>query len=695
MVISQTIIRFNSSKITWLDKKVSDVYPAGDEGLIVAVDSKTGKAGAVNFQGETIIPFESSTLDPWDGAIIRSGMYTEGNLYWVIKNNKITIVNEKNQVVIPEKYGYLKKVREDQFIAGTGELSGSAVNGAYTYKKYGVITEKDEVLIPIEYDSITQEDDKKYIGTIEEDTRTIKRTFYASGNLEKEEIEDKQAETQPDTEEAVKQEEGTQDGSEAEETPEGSIEPEQQEENSQESDAQSGENLSTHEDGNSEIQDYDGPELDYEYVNYYEEGDGVRLHLAKMTCTLEDEEGNVLLTFEGDRVKDTMPVFTNTGQLVVDEGEKTYRVYNAKTGVLLCDLKREADCMITPELLTYDQGTEYIVKNFNNTELFRIAKPEGDRFLNSQKEKARFVFQASYFVYQGDDGRTLVTNKGVVIADQLDSISYNDENRSKENETDQIFICEREGQYGAFTAAGDKILDFAYENIEFLTGHVDALRVMEKRGRSGIVNYQGQIIIPLEYDSVGYGNTIMDADDFSLTQYFLMDVEDAGNHYYGQKGQVIYYLDEEGKKEGEVKYLKEQERSRDLNDFLALGEISENPKLFSVTGNVPIMDNAYSAGGIRYGRSSVEFRRGPNKVIFLLIDEYSERLGFSEYYPGDFTLMGYQHILWYFWMVSSRLFLLTVLLWAAFKIPYDALSDEIYFFRKDIKKKLKKRKGKR
>lgn len=695
MVISQTIIRYNGSKVIWLDKKVSDAYPAGDEALIVAVDAKTGKAGVVNFQGETVIPFESSTLDPWDGSIIRGGMYSEGNLYWVIKNKKITVVNEKNKVVIPEKYGYLKKTQEDQFIAGTGELSGSAVNGAYTYKKYGVITEKDEVLIPIEYDNIVQQDDKKYIGTIEEDTRTIKRTFYASGNLEKEEIEDKQTETQPDVQEDIGQDAEIPNVSEAAETPEGGTEPEQQEGTGQEGETQPEESASEKEEGNSEIQDYDGPELEYEYVNYYEEGNGVRLHLAKMTCTLEDEEGNVLFTFEGDRVKDTMPVFSNTGQLVIDEGEKTYRVYNAKTGALLCDLKREADCIITPELLAYDQGTEYIVKNFNNTELFRIAKPDGDHFLNSQKEKARFVFQTSYFIYQGDDGRTLVTNKGVVIADQLDSISYNDENRSKVNETDQVFICERKGKYGAFTAAGDKILDFSYENIEFLAGHVDALRVMEKKGRNGVVNYQGQVIIPLEYDSVGYGNTIMDADNSSLTQYFLLDAEDAKNRYYGQKGRAIYYLDEEGKKEGEAKYLKEQEKSRDLNDFLAWGEISENPKLFSTTGNVPIMDNAYSAGGIRYGRSSIEFRREQSKVTFLLIDEYSERLGFSEYYPGDFTLMGYQHILWYFWMVSSRLFLLALILWAAVAIPYDVLADEIYFFRKNMKKKIRKRKGKR
>lgn len=717
MITSQGLIAFNESKVHWMDERVSEVSASPDSSLIVAVDSGTGKAGAVDYKGNVVIPFESSVFNPWDGSIIEGGMIQNGSLFWIMKDNKVKIVNDKNEPVISGEYGYLQKTVEDQFIAGQGKLANSASGGgSYTYKKYGVITEQGDVLIPIEYDELRIIEDEKYQGIIREENQTIIRTFYSSGKLEKEVIEVKEAD-QP----AAQETGGTPEGSDSEggesdqealggQGSQGQDEPSQGQADSGMGDVQSqggtddgsgdsgentdsGENAGEPGEGSGDIQDYDGPMEEYEYINRYVDGGNMKLHLEGKVCKLEDEYGNVLVTFEGDRVQETMPVFSNNNQLVIDEGENIYRVYNAKTGVLLCETKSSADCVIAQSLLAFDQGTEYLVKNFNNTEVFRVGKGEHDKFMNSENEKARFIFQLDYFIYQGDKGRTLVTNKGVVIAEDLESIAFNNENRDKESETDQIFICEKKGKYGAYTAGGDKILDFLYKNIEFFKGHEDGLKITETDGKVGVVNYKGQVIIPIEYDNVGYGNSIVDADSTSATRYTILDNVGGENRYFAQKGRDIYYLDEEGKRQEEVRYIKETEQGKNLSDFLSIRETAENSAEYRITGNVLIMDNTYSVSPV-FNRSKVITKLDQNKITFLLIDGSSERLGIYEYYYGDFTLMGYQHWFWHLWMISSRIALLLLLAFVVMVIPAADISDSFYFFRKRVMKKIRRKRYK-
>ena len=443
----------------------------------------------------------------------------------------------------------------------------------------------------------------------------------------------------------------------------------------------------------SGIEDYDGPGIDSDILHYYVTGDSTRLHLGGNVCTLEDEYENVLVTFEGNRVKENMPQFSNRNQLVIDEGEDFYRVYNASSGVMLCDVKKEADCIVTDRFIVYEQAAEYIVKNYKNTEIFRTEKGTDDHFLNSKEEQARFIFQNAYFVYQSDGGRTLITNSGVVVAEGLDSILFNDENNDKEKAEEQIFICEKNEKYGAFNAAGDKILDFIYENAEFFNGHVNALRIKQESGKEGIVDYTGKVIIPLEYDSVGYGNYIEEAGNASIVEYQL--INSRLDSYYGKQGSRIYYLDEEGNKTEEVQYVKTTENGRDLNDYLTLNKTPETPKEYSTTGNILVMDNAYS-GSAGFGRSRIYENVEQNKIRFLLIDENSSKIGVFEYYFGDFTFMGYQHWIWYIWMLGSRIFLLLLLAWIVLKLPYEEIADRFYFFRKDFtrKKMTKKKNGK-
>lgn len=699
MLLSQALLQWNRHKIRWMDGNYTDVSLSRSAELIVAVDSETGYAGAINKKGDVIIPFESKVFDPWDGSLIQEGIRQDGNLFWVIKDNKVGIVDQENQTVIPQEYGYLKKTQEDQFIAGTGEISKAlSGNGSYIHQKYGVITGNGKNLIPLEYDSIKMLDDGTYEGVIEEDTRTVTRTFYSSGNLEKEEIIEKEKEPETPQADESGQETSEQQPEEEETSEEGQdVKPQESESvasaEQSEPATQMEENTQSHEEGSSGrdearddsgIEDYEGPASDYDAINYYTAGGSVKIHLNGTKCTLENEYGNVLTTFEGDRVQETMPVFERGNKVVIDEGEGYYRIYSANTGALLCDVKKAADCVLTDNLVAYEQAAEYIVKNFKNTEIFRTEKGANDQFMNSPNEKARFIFQPSYFVYQADTGRTLITNSGVVIAKDLESISYNDENNNKEKPEDKIFICERDGKFGAFNENGDKILDFIYQNIEFFNGHKEGLRITQEKGHVGIVDYKGQVLIPLEYDSVGYGSHIEEADSTSIIEYELLN--SASDRYYGKSGSGIYYLDDEGNEVEEVRYVRTEERSRNLNDFLSAKQNTETPKEFRTTGNLLIMDNAYN-GGLFFGRSEIYTKVEKEKIQFLLVDTNASKIGTLEYRFGNFTMMGYQHFFWHIWLIGSRAFFLLTLAAILVSLPYEDISDNFYFWRKRRKKR--------
>lgn len=685
MIVSQGILLWNKSNIHWIDGRYTEVSLSASSNLIIVVDSKTGLAGAINMKGETVIPLENNVFDPWDGSLI-DGLHQDGNLFWVNKENKVGIVNEKNEQVIPCEYGYLKKTQENQFMAGTGEISSAVTGGGvYAYKKYGVITESGDVLIPLQYDFLEILDDGRYKGIIEENTRKVTRTFYSNGELEKEEIEEDEPDPEPESEITAEEENDDIPKDETEAESDDAAGKDTQGESQGTSGEESGEGDAERED--SEIEDYHGPAADYEVVNHYIEGQNTKLHLEGTKCMLEDEYGNVLVEFEGERNLDTMPEFEKQGKLIIDTGAKFYRVYNASSGLLLCDVKKEANCIITDHLLVYEQAAEYIVKNFNDTELFRTERGAEDQFMNSPDERARFVFRNSYFVYQGDQGRTLIMNSGVVITEGLDSISFNDDNNNKEKAEDKIFICERDAKYAAFNAAGDKILDFLYENIEFFNGHKNGLRVTQDQSHVGIVDYTGKVIIPLEYDSVGYGSYIEEADNTSIVEYELLN--SARDSYYGKTGNNIYYLDNDGNKAEEVRYVKTIEKGRDLNDYLFFGRPTEMPKEYRTTGNLLVMDNAYS-DSLGFGRSDAYKKVENNKVQFLLVDESNERIGVHEYYFGDFTLMGYQHLIWYIWMISSRMAMILLIGLLLFVLPFEELSDRFYFWRKERKSRRKK-----
>lgn len=683
MIVSQILIRVNQGKITWIDGNYTNVSLSSSGDLICVVNTETKLAGAINRTGKIVIPVKNSTFDPWTGEVIK-GLRQEGNLFWNIEDDKVGIVNEKNEEVIPRNYGYLEKGHENQFIAGIGNKSNVVTGGGvYIQKKYGVIDENEKQIIPFEYDSMKMLEDNCYQGVIETNTEKITRIFYSDGETKKEDVEKKEQETTKTTV-SEKPEETSNDtasndttndsGNATDTTANAGSE-------SQENEGENNQNATARED--SGIEEYDGPATETGVYNYYTEGDGSQIHLEGTKCTLENENGDVLFEFEGSRVENTMPIYAGSSKIVVDNQEKFYRVYNALTGALLCDVKRESECILANELLVYEKDGYYTVKNFNNIELFQVNKGEKDKFLTSADDKARFVFRNSYFVYQADSGRTLITNTGVVIAEGLDSVSFNDENSTKEDDESKIYICEKNGKYGAFNAIGDRILNYEYKNIEFFNGATDVLRVTRKANEVGIVDYTGKVIVPLEYESVGYGNKIAEASDKTVVEYLLLS--NGLDQYYGKVGNRIYYLDEEGNRSEEVRYVKTEEKGRNLVDYLSLGEAAESPKEYRTTGDVLVMDNSF-VSGLSFGRSEIYQKVEREIIQFLLVDTKNEKIGIYTHHVGKFTLMGYQHLFWYAWMASSRLAAILFVLWIFCSIRYEDISDSWYFLRQRLKK---------
>ena len=110
---------------------------------------RDGKQGAVNFKGETVIPFE---YELFFGSPALESFNPESGLFSVRKDGKMGILNEKGEVVFPFEYRMLR--------GGDGH----AVDNRATKElvvvysedfKCGVINLDKEVVVPIgEYDSI-------------------------------------------------------------------------------------------------------------------------------------------------------------------------------------------------------------------------------------------------------------------------------------------------------------------------------------------------------------------------------------------------------------------------------------------------------------------------------------------------------------------------------------------------------------
>ena len=672
MIITQLLIQYNNSRVDWKKERVSNIVvdETNSSDLIIAVDSKTGKAGAINYNGDVVIPFTSSTFDPWTGSLINDGLYHNGNLYWIVEDRKVGIVNENNEEVIPKEYGYLKLAQEDQFIAGNGTLTQAmGVGGSYAYQKYGVITESQETIIPIEYESLELNEDGTYTGEITEGKYKITRIFQKNGEIRKE----TRKQVAADSDEEINEEDETQSETEASQAETTSVAA-TQEEGLLPTVTVAKEEIETG--GIEDIETETEPD-EVIITKVYSGGDR-EIYFDQGICTLRVAENEVnIFEFPGERIVDVdVPQFINNSKLIQDVRDDGTYIYSAKNADLLCVVSSELNYSFRGDLIVYEDGGDYVVKNLDNRELYRVAKGEKDQFMNSPKEKPRFIFQNDYFVYQSDTDRTLITNKGIVIASNLDVITYNSESSEKDDDTEKIFICQRGDKYAAFNAIGDKILDFNYKKIEFFTGHTDELRVTKTNGKMGIVNYKGQAIIPLEFDNVGYGQDVSGASKDSIETYILLSEQGQGNKYFGQDGNEIYYLDMEGNKIKRVQYVVKEEKSSIITDIFMIGNQLESPIIYRITGNQKIMDNAYGTG-IGYRRCQVEEHLSSNGITFLLIDSMTNRIGVYDYTYGETTLMGYQETFWAIWAVLTWICVISLILIVATGLQFGNLVKSV------------------
>lgn len=684
MVLCRGLMEYNSAHIEWLSQPVTDVRASESTSLIRVTDAETNQAGAMDYQGNIVIPLKNDILDPWTGEIIPGGIYCEKDLYWVVSEGKVGIVNKRNETVIPQEYGYLSHIRENQFIAGSGTVSKALEStGMYVDKKYGLITDTGTV-IPLEYDELTyQEAEERYYGKQNQEEQIVEREFSLAGKVLSEKVtpietttkEETLEETVPEDPPAAEEESGEHFDYSGEEQQETENNPEK----NPEGDA-----------GDSDIEDYESDEAEgpVTTLEQFIQGAERKLHFYEGKWTLELLETNdILAELPGTREYGTdMPEFSNDEELVLDYVDERLSIYSARNGEFLANVKSEADYIYSSQsgLLAYNDGSSYFVKNLKGQLLFEGIRPETDQFMNSEKEFSRFVFNKEYFIFTKDEGRVLISNSGVVIADDIEIITYNNDNENQKRAEDKIFICSRDNKYGAFNILGDKILDYQYKDVTFFDGKDTGLKVTEDKGKTGLVDYTGQIIIPLEYDNIGYGTTIEGADETVIEKYFVLNQRDQ-NSYYGQKGSHIYYLDGEGNREERVRYVARQEKgSAGLADLLTVTKQSESMVSYRITGNKPVMCNAFGTG-MAYRRCRINESIGEDRITFLLIDSVDNQAGIYQYHYGEFTLMGYQQLFCSIWLLTSRmaaLLMLTLLCQYIYRSRFwENVSDRIWEYK--------------
>lgn len=181
------------------------------------------------------------------------------------------------------------------------------------------------------------------------------------------------------------------------------------------------------------------------------------------------------------------------------------------------------------EILAKKKG-KYGVINNKGVELipFEYDEIEADRYYDNGYEKAGYIVKKKKekeFIYRCG---YINSNWEKTIKTEYTAI-----NRILDIDSGDVYlIAAKEGQYGLFRN-GDKKIEFEYQALNY--NKDTNLLSAEKNGRSGVINLEGKVIVPIEYSNIRFNGTYISAKQDSEEIYYNSKGEKVENGYTGMK----------------------------------------------------------------------------------------------------------------------------------------------------------------
>lgn len=236
-----------------------------------------------------------------------------------------------------------------------------------------------------------------------------------------------------------------------------------------------------------------------------------------------------LINFEGKEV--TKPIYQEISSVKYKEGEILAKK-NGKYGVI------------------NNKGTELIP--------FEYDEIEGDRYQNNGYKETGYIVKS----------RTSNGQKYGYINSKWKKIigpEYNELNRILDIRSDDVYlIASKNGRYGLIKNKEEKI-DFLYKSIMY-NNDINLVSV-EKNDKYGVLNLDGDTIVPVEYNQIRFSGIYIYAKGYTEDKYFdangnkvengftgMKEVETA-NCYITTNEENLYGVSDKERKQASSKYI--------------------------------------------------------------------------------------------------------------------------------------------
>ena len=179
------------------------------------------------------------------------------------------------------------------------------------------------------------------------------------------------------------------------------------------------------------------------------------------------------------------------------------------------------------EILAKKDGKYGVINNKGNVLIsFDYDEIEGDKYYEDGYEKSGYIvknktesgYRCGYINYKW---KKLLNTDYISISRILDI-----------NDEDVYLIASKGGQYGVMKNKGEQI-EFAYQSISY--NRDTNLLAVQKNEKYGVINLNGEVIVPLEYRSIRFSGVYICARGYEDDTYFNEKGQEVTNGYTGMK----------------------------------------------------------------------------------------------------------------------------------------------------------------